>query len=245
VAEQHLADARTVPTAAVGVQAEPPVPAPHRDLDSLAAGVELTLASVLQGIALAILIPKIVDLLVSGQLAKLPYIPASLLLLFMVWVAFIGQAISFFSWPFDPLHNLLYFLIVTSETVLLVFLDQPALWFLSLLGFGLVMGFSYWYNQRLLRRQSPRYRGAAARALYEHIMADQHTGLSFMAGYCLIGLAGFSALELWPEFGLAPELGWVVAGVAAMALPLAHVLWQARMMARRAQLIERSRAADE
>src|SRR3954464_14676594 len=78
-------------------------PEPTSELESLATSVELTLASVLQGIALAILVPKIVDLITGGEVAKLPYIPASLLLLFLVWVMFIGHAISFITWPFDPL----------------------------------------------------------------------------------------------------------------------------------------------
>src|SRR4051812_45739791 len=130
---------------------------PNPELESLATGVELTLASVMQGIALAILVPKIVELITGGELAKLPYIPASLLLMFMVWVMFINHAISFITWPFDPLHNLLYFLIASSEAVLLFFLDQPGPWFLSLVGMGLLLGFSSWYNQSLLGRNAARY----------------------------------------------------------------------------------------
>ena len=41
---------------------------------------------------------------------------------------------------------------------------------------------------------------------------------------------------------LAQELGWVVTGLGAMVLPLFHVLWQARMMAQRARLIEHVKA---
>jgi hypothetical protein len=216
---------------------------PNTELESLATSVELTLASVLQGIALAILVPKIVELLTSGEVAKLPYIPASLLLLFMVWVAFISHAISFITWPFDPLHNLMYFLIVSSEAVLLFFLDKPAQWFVSLVGFGLLLGFSCWYNQGLLRRNAPRYVTAAARQLYGHIMEEQRVGLQFMAGYCLAGLAGFGALQLRPDLGMAQDLGWAVTGLGAMVLPLIHVLWQARMMAQRARLIERVKAS--
>jgi hypothetical protein len=215
---------------------------PSPELESLATSVELTLASVLQGIALAILVPKIVELITSGALAKLPYIPASLLLLFMVWVTFISHALSFITWPFDPLHNLLYFLIVSSEAVLLFFLDKPMQWFLSLFGFGLVLGFSFWYNQRLLRRNAPRYTSAAARALYDHIMGEQRASLRFMAGYCLLGLIGFAGLQLRPELGLPQELGWVVTGFGAMVLPLIHVIWQARVMAHRAGLIEQAKA---
>jgi hypothetical protein len=215
---------------------------PNPELEGLATSVELTLASVLQGIALAILVPKIVDLITSGAVAKLPYIPASLLLLFMVWVLFISHAISFITWPFDPLHNLLYFLIVSSEAVLLFFLDKPAQWFLSLVGFGLLLGFSCWYNQGLLQRSASRCITAAARELYGHILYEQRVGLQVMSGYCLVGLAGFGALQLRPDLGLAQELGWVVTGLGAMVLPLLHVLWQARMMAQRARLIEQVKA---
>jgi hypothetical protein len=216
--------------------------APNPELESLATGVELTLASVMQGIALAILVPKIVELITNGEIAKLPYIPASLLLMFMVWVMFIGHAISFITWPFDPLHNLLYFLIASSEAVLLFFLDKPAPWFLSLVGLGLLLGFSCWYNQGLLRRNAAHYTSAAARELYAHIMDEQRVGLSYTAGYCLVGLLGFGALQLRPDLGLAQELGWVVTGLGAMVLPLIHVLWQARMMAQRARLIEHVKA---
>jgi hypothetical protein len=217
-------------------------PQPNPELESLATSVELTLASVLQGIALAILVPKIAELITSGAVAKLPYIPASLLLLFMVWVMFIGHAISYITWPFDPLHNLLYFLIVSSEAVLLFFLDQPVQWFLSLIGFALLVGFSCWYNQGLLRRNTTRYVSAAARSLFTHILDEQRVGLQFMAGYFLIGLAGFAGLRLRPELGLPQELGWVVTGFGAMVLPLVHVVWQARMMAQRARLIEQVKA---
>src|SRR5215475_14044020 len=142
-------------------QTESGEPQGNAELEGLATGVELTLASVLQGIAMAILIPRIADLIASGQIAKLPYIPASLLLIFIVWVAFVVHSFSFISWPVDLAHSLLYFLVVTSETVLLTFLDQPEPWFLSLAGFGLVTGVNHWYNLRLLRRYEPRYRKPA------------------------------------------------------------------------------------
>jgi hypothetical protein len=198
---------------------------------------------VLQGVALGLLIPRTVDLITGGELAKLPYIPASLLLIFMVWVAFIGHALSFYSWPFDPLHNFLYFLVAGSQAVLIALIDQPTQWLLALGGFALVMGFNVWYNRRLLSRQRRRYATPAGQALYEHIDAEQRANLLFMGAYLALGAAGFAALQARPELGLSQELGWVVTGLAAMLLPLAHVLVQSRTMATRARLIERAKAA--
>jgi hypothetical protein len=52
-------------------------PTANAELEGTATGIELTLASVLQGIAMAILIPNIADLIASGEIAKLPYIPGA------------------------------------------------------------------------------------------------------------------------------------------------------------------------
>jgi hypothetical protein len=223
------------------VMAEQEPGAGDADLESLATGIELTLASVLQGIAMAILIPKVAELIVGGEVAKLPYIPASLLLIFIVWVAFVVHSLSFITWPFDLTHNLLYFLVVTAETVLLSFLDQPAPWFLALAGFGLVMGINHWYNLRLLRRYQRRYTTPARQALYGHIAADQRTSLAFMAGYIVVGLFCAGVLRLQPEFGLPEELGWVIAGLVGVLLPAIHVAWQFRLVAERSKLIAQAK----
>src|SRR5262245_22913985 len=215
--------------------------AANAELEGLATGIELTLASVLQGIAMAILIPRISDLIVGGEVAKLPYIPASLLLIFIVWVAFIVHSLSFIAWPFDLTHNLLYFLVVTAETVLLTLLDQPAPWFLALVGFGVVMGINHWYNLRLLRRYEHRYVTSAGQALYTHIAAEQRASLGFMAGYIVVGLFCAGVLRLQPEFGLPEALGWVVAGSVGVVLPAFHVAWQFRLVAERSKLIEHAR----
>jgi hypothetical protein len=223
------------------IMAEQETGAGDSDLESLATGIELTLASVLQGIAMAILIPRVADLIVGGEVAKLPYIPASLLLIFVVWVAFVMHSLSFITWPFDLTHNLLYFLVVTAETVLLTFLDRPAPWFLALAGFGLVTGINHWYNLRLLRRYEHRYATPAGRVLYAHIAADQRTSLGFMAGYIVVGLFCAGVLRLQPEFGLPEELGWVVAGLVGVILPALHVAWQFRLVAERSKLIEQNK----
>jgi hypothetical protein len=211
------------------------------ELEGLATGIELTLASVLQGIAMAILIPRIADLIVGGELAKLPYIPASLLLIFIVWVAFISHSLSFVSWPFDLPHNLLYFLVVTSETVLLTFLDQPSSWFLSLVGFSLITGINHWYNLRLLGRHERRYATPAGRALYDHIAYDQRVSMLFMAGYLVVGIFCYGVLQFEPEFGLSQELGWGVAGLVAALLPAVHTAWLFGLVAQRSHLIAQAR----
>jgi hypothetical protein len=157
---------------------------------------------------------------------------------FIVWVTFIAHALSSISWPFDPIHNLLYFLVVTAEVVILIFLDQPAQWSLALAGFGVIMGLSYWYNGRQHARNRSFYNTHGAAQLYDHIAYDHRISMIFMAGYVVAGLLGFFMLQLRPDLGMPQELGWLVTGTAAVILPLVHTIWLTRLMVQRARSIE-------
>lgn len=220
---------------------EPSLPVRDPELESLATGVELTIVSVLQGIPVAILVPRIGELFGSGELARFPYVPSSLLIIFMVWIAFVMHALSCITWPFDPLHNLLYFLVATSEALLLYFLEQPVFWFLALIAFALTMALSYAYNQRLLERQRILYTTPAAQALYRHVSDDQRTSLMFMGAYCVMGIIGSLMLQILLWIGLPLELDWILIGLGSLILPVVHVRWQMRMVAERARLIENAR----
>jgi hypothetical protein len=125
--------------------------------------------------------------------------------------------------------------------VLLTFLDQPSQWFLALIGFGVITGLSYLYNQRLLSRQQRYYTTPAAKELYEHIAHDHTMSIYFMVCYCLVGAIGFAGLQIRPDLGLPEEQGWAATGAFAVLLPAAHVLWQARIVKQRSHLIERAR----
>ncbi|GAB4122309.1 MAG: hypothetical protein Fur005_39930 [Roseiflexaceae bacterium] len=215
-----------------------PITARRQELEGLAVGIELTLASVLQGIPLALLIPRIVDLIVLGDIARLLYVPASLLIVFLVWVAFIMYALSFSTWPFNPTHNLIYFGIVCAEAVLLALIDRPGTWFGSLCAFGIAMLINYSYNQRQLLRQQPLFGGAAAQALYDDISAEQQIGVQFCWGYLAVGIAGALSVPLLEQSGIAQPIVWSIASLIALVVPLLHTIWMMRMVPRRSQLIE-------
>jgi hypothetical protein len=217
----------------------------NRDLESLATGVELTLASVLQGIPLATLVPRIVDLLLSGDPSRLLYAPASLLIVFMVWVMFILYALSFVTWPFDPIHSLMYFLIVCAEAVVLGLIDRPGIWFLALIGLGVILGLNISYNQRKIKAQIILYAGIAGRALHANIMQEQAKSLQFIVAYVLVGAFGAALVPGLQRIGIEQGFVWAAASLAALAVPLIHVVWLIRLVPIRSQLIEAARAEGE
>jgi hypothetical protein len=215
-----------------------PTAARRQELEGVAVGIELTLASVLQGIPLALLIPRVVDLIVLGDVARLLYIPASLLIVFLVWVAFIMYALSFISWPFNPVHNLIYFGIVCTEAVLLALIDRPGTWFGALCAFGIAMLINYSYNQRQLLEQQPRFVGVEALALYDDMRAEQQIGIQFCWGYLAVGIAGVLSVPMLEQSGIAQSVVWSIASMIALVVPLLHTIWMLRMVPRRSRLIE-------
>jgi hypothetical protein len=227
----------------LGRNHEPPVPVRNRELESLATGVELTLASVLQGIPLATLVPRVVELILANDLARLLYAPASLLIIFIIWISFILYALSFITWPFDPVHNLIYFFIVGAEGVLLGLIDRPGVWFLALLGLAAMLALNGWYNRRTLMRQQSFFASLAARALYEHMLAEQAADLRFAWAYAAAGILGALAVPLLEQAGLPDQLVWALASLGALAVPLVHVLSLLRLVRERSDLITAAQTA--
>ncbi len=221
----------------------PPAAGRNPELEGLATGVELTLASVLQGIPLATLIPRLVDLLLSGDPSRLLYAPASLLIVFMVWVAFILYALSYVSWPFDPIHNLIYFIIVCAESVLLGLIDRPGIWFLALIGLGVSLAINARYNQRKIQEQVALYAGTAGRTLHAHIMQEQVQSMQFVIAYLAVGVFGAALVPGLEGLGVNQSIVWASASLAALAVPLVHVIWLSRLILPRSRLIEAARAA--
>jgi hypothetical protein len=200
--------------------------------------VELTLASVLQGIPMATLVPGIVDLILAGDIARFLYAPASLLIIFIVWIIFVLYALSHITWPFDPIHNLIYFLVVTAESVLLGLIDRPGFWFLALVGLALVFGLNSFYNQRQIQAQSSLYQSLAERALHRHIMAEQVQALRFVIAYLVVGVLGAILVPLLEAIGVAQGLVWALASLGALAVPAYHAFWLIGLVRERSRLIE-------
>lgn len=209
----------------------------NQRLESIASSVELTLASVLQGIPLALLVPRMVDLLLSGDLARLLYAPASLLLVFIIWTMFVLHALSVITWPFDPWHNLLYFGIVVAEAVLLSLIEQPAMWFIALCGLGVMLVLNSRYNQQLLLRQRDRLISSAEQNLAAHVQQEQRQVQRYAFFYIGVGLLG-GMLVPWLTDRIPAATAWMAAAVGAVVLPLVHVRWLAQLIPARSAYIE-------
>jgi hypothetical protein len=101
-------------------------------LNTLLPQVNLTLISVLQGVALGVLVSQFTVVSPLSFPEILLYLD-SLILIAVIWHLYAAAFISFV-WPFSALQTLLQFLPAAIESFALAFLSQPSVWTLGIAG---------------------------------------------------------------------------------------------------------------
>jgi len=102
---------------------------------SLLPQVHLTLISILQGIALGILIEQLIQQLYSRSidLMVLPFYIASIVIIALIWQQYALAFIAFL-WPFWGYHILLQFVFAAFEVFAFAAISKPAIWVLGIAG---------------------------------------------------------------------------------------------------------------
>ena len=77
-------------------------------LDGLVVNIELTLISMIQGVAFSFLADRSRDVLVGLQLVSLPYAVTGLLIILLVWSRSLIHTLTVIRWPLDFAHNFMY-----------------------------------------------------------------------------------------------------------------------------------------
>src|SRR6266704_3783856 len=103
--------------------------AARSELDSMVVEIELTLVSIIQGVALTILIENAHAV---RQLFFWLYVVAGLFIIFVFWSRAVLHILSVIRWPLEFGHNFLYIACALVEAILFAQIGKPASWF----GFG-------------------------------------------------------------------------------------------------------------
>ena len=103
--------------------------AARSELDSMVVEIELTLVSIIQGVALTILIENAHAV---RQLFFWLYVVAGLFIIFVFWSRAVLHILTVIRWPLEFGHNFLYIACALVEAILFAQIGKPASWF----GFG-------------------------------------------------------------------------------------------------------------
>jgi hypothetical protein len=173
------------------------------ELDSMIVEIELTLVSIIQGVALTILIESARVIIAERQFIFWPYVLAGLLIIFVFWSRAVLHIITVIRWPLEFGHNFLYIGCALIEALLFASLTKPATWF----GFGAAFIAAGWalfvYDLRLIRARMRDSAGPASNKLYALVIRDQWRNiLVLLPGVFLLNAGSVLAIKVRPDLFL-------------------------------------------
>jgi hypothetical protein len=204
------------------------------ELDGMVVEIELTLISIIQGVALTFLIERARDIASLRDAILWPYVVAGLLVIFGFWSRSVLHIITLIRWPLEFGHNFLYITCALVEAILFTRLTDPTQWFGLSAVFGAVGWILFTYDLRLIKAREADSSGLAANQLIRMVKQDQWLNITFLVpAVTLCNLLAYGSLRLWPGFFLDRHFHCVLAGaqIIGFAIYLAYVIRHFRKVA--------------
>jgi hypothetical protein len=187
--------------------------AARSELDSMVVEIELTLVSIIQGVALTILIENAHAVIAERQLFFWLYVVAGLFVIFVFWSRAVLHIITLIRWPLEFGHNFLYIACALVEAILFAQLGKPASWF----GFGgafIAIGWTLFvYDLRLIYARARDSAGEASNRLFARVRGDQWLNIGLLLpAIFLLNLVSAILIRTWPDLFLARNAHvWLIA----------------------------------
>src|SRR5438046_4983600 len=216
----------------------------RRDLDSNVVNIELTLASIIQGVALYFLTENARTALSLNNWPTLLYLSAGLCVIFIFWSRSIIHTLTLIKWPLEFGHNFFYIACALGEAILFSRLDRPLEWFQLSAGYAAVVWLLFVYDMRLIRARMVESRTDADRVLYARTRADQLLNIwALVPLLFLLNLGCAFAICSRPDFFVA-RAGHVWLISAQLVSFVGYLAYVVRFFNSIASLLLRSREAD-
>lgn len=189
--------------------------------------IELTLTSIIQGVALYFLTENARDLLSRHDAASWLYIVAGLLVILIYWSRSIIHTLTLIRWPLEFGHNFLYIACVLAEALLFTCLTNPRAWFALSAIYAIGVWFLFVYDLRMVGSREADRPSDASRKLSAIIDRDQRLNIRLlMPALFLLNLLCLFALKMQPVFFLARHgHAWLAAvQIIGLTVYLAYVV---------------------
>jgi hypothetical protein len=211
-------------------------------MDGMVVEIELTLISIIQGVALTFLIERAREVASVHRAIFWPYVAAGLLVIFVFWSRSVLHIITVIRWPLEFGHNFLYITCALVEAVLFTNLTNPTAWFALGAVFGAIGWILFTYDMKLIKAREIDSPGPASNQLIDIVKRDQWLNIALLVpGVLASNLVCFLCLRLWPEFFIDRQFHAVLAG--AQVIGFGMYLWYViRHFRNVAPLVARARA---
>jgi hypothetical protein len=215
----------------------------RRELDANIVNIELTLASIIQGVALYFLTENARTTLSLNNWPSLLYLSAGLCIICIFWSRSIIHTLTLIKWPLEFGHNFLYIACALGEAILFTRLERPLAWFRLSTAYAAFVWLLFVYDLRLIRARLRETTTEAARSLYQRTWEDQLLNIRLLIpGLFFFNLACALATSHWSDYFLERSGNvWLIA--AQLLSFLLYLVYVTRFYHQIAPLILRSHEA--
>ena len=210
-------------------------------LDGMVVNLELTLISIIQGVALYFLTDSSRVLLVSMQISTWPYILAGLLLILLWWSRAVIHTLTVIRWPIEFGHNFLYIASTLIEAVMFTQVGNPANWYWIGAAYSALVWVLFVVDLRLIGRRMRELHGPASTQLLEIIQREQRLqALVFMPATVAFYIAAGMLIHNQPQFFIDAN-GHLIFAALQLAGALSYIAYIVLYFRRLSSLILASR----
>jgi hypothetical protein len=212
----------------------------RRQLDALVVNIELTLTSIIQGVALSVLTESSRAPLGDLRFDQWPYVANGLLLILLFWSRSMAHTLTLIRWPLEFAHNFLYIACTLIEAITFTDLTDPLRWYAFNAAFGVAAWALFLADLRLIRQRQAEALGPAEEELYGLIVRDQRMNIRWLVpGLTLFNLIGFASIYLWPDT-LIRGGGHVVFALLQTVTSFGYLIYVVRFFATIAPIVLRA-----
>jgi hypothetical protein len=168
----------------------------RRELDSVVINIELTLVSIIQGVALFFLTDNARAILPKERVSAFLYVAAGLCVIFVFWSRSVIHTLTLIRWPLEFGHNFFYIACALGEAILFTRVDNPLAWFQLSAAYAGIVWLLFMYDMRLIHARIVESHDDSEHALYARARSDQLLNIRLLVP-ALIILNLVSAFAVW------------------------------------------------
>jgi hypothetical protein len=212
----------------------------RRELDGTVVNIELTLASIIQGVALFFLTDNARAVMSLRHWGAFFYVASGLCVIFIFWSRSIIHTLTLMKWPLEFGHNFFYIACALGEAILFSRLNRPLAWFQLSAAYAGAVWLLFVYDMRLIRARIAESRDDADRALYMSVTSDQLLNILVLVPLLFIlNLGCAAAIRGRPDLFIARGAHvWLIG--AQLVSFIGYLIYIARHLKAIAPLIQRS-----
>ncbi|HUO81822.1 MAG TPA: hypothetical protein VM616_03075 [Gammaproteobacteria bacterium] len=208
-----------------------------KELDSLVMTIELTLVSIMQGVALAVLAESSAPVVTGMEVAYFPYVATGLIIILLFWARALLHTFTVIRWPLEFGHNFLYVAGTLLEAILFTQVASPPLWFALTAAYSLMVWLLFAVDLRMISRRFAEYDLPAVRSLLDTVRREQLFNIRFVMP-ATVFLNALCAVLIWrfPDLFIARH-AHIVLGCMQLVVAVSYLSYSIAFYKRLRSLI--------